>query len=212
MPRITHVLFDVDGVLLDSARCYRRVWHKWAEMRHLDPTTVSEDSEGHRSNDTIMRVASHLDPKVERLVLDQMTKQELDSVLPFPGAKRLLEALEPGSWAIVTSGDQWAVHRCFRAHALPLPSVQVYGDCVRAAKPAPECYELAASKLRVKAEDCLVVEDSLPGVVAGKTAGCVVVVIATTCGKGLRAADYSFQSLCDAAPFIQSAVGGRVAQ
>jgi mannitol-1-/sugar-/sorbitol-6-phosphatase len=203
--KLTHLLFDVDGVLLDSEVCYRHVWRTWATMRDLDPVTVVSSSHGCRSRDTIRRVAPYLDPQEECAVLDTIMERQADEIQPFPEVKSLLESLKIGTWAIVTSGDESTVRQCFRQHGLPLPSVQVYGESVARAKPAPDAYRLAAEKLGVSPEHCLVIEDSPSGVAAGKEANCTVAAISTSVSPSqLSAADFCFPSLRKAASFIRS--------
>ena len=207
---LTHVLFDVDGVLLDSEMCYRRVWHTWALMRGLDPATVMSRSHGCRSRETIRQVAPYLDPQAEAAVLDTILERMAAEIRPFPEAKFLLESLRPGTWAIVTSGERPTVQRCFRQHDLPLPAVQVYADSVARAKPAPDAYRLAVRELRVSPDHCLVIEDSPSGVAAGKAADCTVAAISSSVSPHqLSAADFCFPSLGKAAPFIKSLGQGK---
>ena len=78
---ISAVLFDVDGVLLDSAAAHRRVWNSWALARGLDPETVWQLTFGRRPEDTVKDAAAHLDPVVERQVLDGLLARER----PRPG-------------------------------------------------------------------------------------------------------------------------------
>ncbi|CAM5358756.1 hypothetical protein GCM10010253_58540 [Streptomyces badius] len=74
--RISAVLFDVDGVLLDSAGAHRRVWDAWSAARGLDPEKVWELTFGRRPEDTVRDVAAHLDPEAERSALDRLLAQE----------------------------------------------------------------------------------------------------------------------------------------
>lgn len=206
MGEITHLLFDVDGVLLDSEACHRRVWDTWAKMRGLDPAAVCA-STGQRSIDMIIQVAPYLDPKAESAALDDIMRMEIDCIQPFPGARQLLEELRPGIWAIVTSGNQWSVEHCFRSHGLPLPAVQVYGESVQLAKPAPDAYRLAVSQLCAEPERCMVIEDSPVGVAAAKSANCNVIAISTTVPcRQLREAARCFPSLREATAFLHSLV------
>lgn len=174
------VLFDVDGVLLDSAAAHRRVWDAWSLLRGLDPDTVWALTFGRRPEDTVLDAAPHLDPTTERQVLDRLLAEETDAVPPVDGAPELLRKLPVDAWAIVTSGDRASVHRRFQRADLPLPRVQVYGADVHQAKPAPDCFALAASRLGVPPSGCVVVEDSPAGVRAGKDAGCTVIALTTT--------------------------------
>ncbi|TDC12695.1 HAD family hydrolase [Streptomyces sp. 8K308] len=177
---ISAVLLDVDGVLLDSAVAHRRVWNAWSLARGLDPEKVWQLTFGRRPEDTVRDAAVHLDPVVERQVLDELLARERDSVLPVEGAADLLKALSDSPWAIVTSGDRAFVESRFAAAGLPLPAVRVYGSDVEDAKPAPDCFALAASRLGVAASACLVVEDAPAGICAAVAAGCTVIGLTTT--------------------------------
>ncbi|GHF70302.1 haloacid dehalogenase [Streptomyces griseus] len=178
--RISAVLLDVDGVLLDSAGAHRRVWDAWSAARGLDPEKVWELTFGRRPEDTVGDVAAHLDPAAERQALDRLLEQEMGSIQPVEGAPDLLESLSGSPWAIVTSGNRDFVAARFAATGLALPAVQVYGSDVQQAKPAPDCFALAASRLGVAPAECLVVEDAPAGVRAAVAAGCVAVGLTTT--------------------------------
>ncbi|MFE6702229.1 HAD family hydrolase [Streptomyces sp. NPDC057718] len=178
--RISAVLFDVDGVLLDSAGAHRRVWDAWSAARGLDPEKVWELTFGRRPEDTVSDVAAHLDPAAERKLLDRLLAEEMGGIQPVEGAPALLESLSGSPWAIVTSGSRDFVEARFAATGLPLPAVQVYAGDVQHAKPAPDCFALAASRLGVPASECLVVEDAPAGIEAAVAAGCVAVGLTTT--------------------------------
>ncbi|MFE6773219.1 HAD family hydrolase [Streptomyces fimicarius] len=178
--KISAVLFDVDGVLLDSAGAHRRVWDAWSAARGLDPEKVWELTFGRRPEDTVRDVAAQLDPAAERQVLDRLLEREMGGIQPVEGAPDLLESLSGSPWAIVTSGDRDFVAARFAATGLALPAVQVYGSDVQHAKPAPDCFALAASRLGVAPSECLVVEDAPAGVRAAVAAGCFAVGLTTT--------------------------------
>ncbi|MET7505942.1 HAD-IA family hydrolase [Streptomyces albidoflavus] len=182
--RFHAVLFDVDGVLLDSAAAHRRVWDAWSLGRGLDPETVWPLTFGRRPEDTVRDAAPHLDPSAERHALDALLAAEAPAFPPIPGAAALLASLDATGtpWALVTSGDRDSVHARFAAAGLPLPAVQVYGADVAYAKPAPDCFRLGAARLGVDPGACLVVEDAPAGVRAGVAAGCAVVGLTTTHG------------------------------
>lgn len=69
---ISAVLFDVDGVLWDSAAAHRRVWTSWSRARGLDPEKVWTLTFGRRPEDTVRDAAPHLDPTTERKALDEL--------------------------------------------------------------------------------------------------------------------------------------------
>ncbi|MYS69332.1 HAD-IA family hydrolase [Streptomyces sp. SID5926] len=174
------VLFDVDGVLLDSAAAHRRVWDSWALSRGLDAERVWGLTFGRRPEDTVQDAAAHLDPALERQALDGLLARERNGIQPVEGATELLRALRRSAWAIVTSGDRAFVEARFAATGLPLPAVRVYGSDVEHAKPAPDCFALAASRLGVDPSACVVVEDAPAGIRAAVAAGCTVIGLTTT--------------------------------
>ncbi|HKU68165.1 MAG TPA: HAD-IA family hydrolase [Candidatus Baltobacteraceae bacterium] len=94
------------------------------------------------------------------------------------GAGELLAAMPPGRWAIVTSCPRGLAGALIRRASLPDPPVIVSSDDVSRSKPAPDCYLLAAARLEVAPERCLVVEDSRQGVAAGVAAGMTVIAVA----------------------------------
>ncbi|MGI5487840.1 HAD-IA family hydrolase [Microtetraspora malaysiensis] len=200
---IRALLFDVDGVLLNSSATHRRIWDAWSDLRGLDKDLVWNLTHGRRPEDTVRDAAPDLDPTVERKVLNALMAQEGDSFPAAHGATTLLGRLGRHPWALVTSGSRGPVHRRFKLAALPLPTVQIYGDDVKQSKPHPEGYLMAAQLLAVDPTDCIVVEDAPHGVTAGNTAGCTVVAVATThTSDELSAADACFSSLEEATPHL----------
>jgi mannitol-1-/sugar-/sorbitol-6-phosphatase len=173
------VLFDVDGVLLDTGDLFARVWAGWARERGLDPEAVVRETYGRRSADTVATVAPHLDPVLECRELDRIVLTEIDSVRAVEGAHALLAELTL-PWAVVTSGTRWFVRRALGAAGLPIPEVAVFGEDVANGKPAPDGYLAAAARLGLPPGECLVVEDAPYGVAAAKAAGCPVVAVTTT--------------------------------
>lgn len=95
----------------------------------------------------------------------------------LPGAHACLESVKETRWAIVTScGSRFAL--ALLSHAgLPLPGVLVTSDEVARNKPAPDGYLQAARRLNVDAASALVIEDSTPGIEAGRAAGMDVVAV-----------------------------------
>ncbi|MFB9250139.1 HAD family hydrolase [Sphaerisporangium melleum] len=200
---IKALLFDVDGVLLDSSATHRRIWDAWSDMRGLDRDLVWSLTHGRRPEDTVRDVAPGLDPTAERKVLNQLMAEEGDAFPAAPGAVSLLGKLDQRLWALVTSGSRIPVHRRFRLASLPLPPVQIYGEDVEQSKPHPEGYLKAAELLVVDPADCIVIEDTPHGITAGKAAGCTVIAVATTHAPGeLTKADHCFPSLAEATSYL----------
>jgi sugar-phosphatase len=197
------VLFDVDGVVLDSMAVFQRVWASWSILHGLDPGRVCALTGGRRPHDVIAIVAPHLDQGEEFLRLAGLLLEE-NAVLPaIPGAHLLLAGLPPGRWALVTSNSEGLVRGEFDRLGLPSPALVIDGASVQKGKPSPEGYLRAASLLEADVRDCLVVEDAPAGVEAGLAAGMRVLALETThAAPDLAPADQVFPDLASASPAI----------
>jgi mannitol-1-/sugar-/sorbitol-6-phosphatase len=202
------ILFDVDGVLLETGTFFEQIWADWARLRALDPEVVVARTRGRRTDDVLREVVPRLDPAGEHRLLDDLVLARLGEIRPAAGAARVLAAIDGVPWAIVTSGTRWFMRRCFGRIGLPFPPVAVCAEDVRRGKPAPDGYLAAARLIGVKPAACLVVEDSPAGVAAGKDAGCTVIAVATTVPpEQLHAADACYPDLTAAAGPLLAAVG-----
>jgi sugar-phosphatase len=164
------VLFDSDGVLVDSTDSGERSWTRWAGEYGLDPALVLDGVHGRRSKET---VALFLPPDLHDGALARIETIEVESAadtVAIPGAARLLDTL-PGNRAIVTSASPALLGARLAAAGLPLGSVVVTADDVHAGKPAPDGYLRAADRLGVPIGECVVFEDSVAGILAGQAAG-----------------------------------------
>ena len=135
---------------------------------------------GRRIAETLRLVAPQLDASVEAAVLDAMEEVETRGLRATPGAAALLRQLSEAQRAIVTSGSRAVATLRLRTAGLPIPDVFVTAGDVKQGKPYPEGYLMAAGRLGVAPSDCVVVEDSPPGVAAGKAAGMRVIALLTT--------------------------------
>lgn len=203
MPRT--VLFDADGVLVDSYYAYRGIWKSWSDRHGLDADTVWRATHGRRLADTITDVAPHLDPGTENEALKRLIATQ-DAKFPlFPGVPDLLKRLPTDAWAVVTSGRAEAVTQRLRAGGSATPSVLVDGSDVSRGKPYPDGFLLAAERLTARPAECLVVEDAPAGIEAGRAAGMSVLAISSTHAVGdLSAADLIAPSFAAAAHAVQA--------
>jgi mannitol-1-/sugar-/sorbitol-6-phosphatase len=167
------LLFDLDGVLVDSLPVVARVLRAWAASRGggLDADLLIKTSQGRRTSEMLRAVAPWLDIPHEVEILDDLEERETESMHAMAGAKQLLDQLTPGQWAIVTSGSRRLSTSRLKNAGLPIPPVFVTGDQVERGKPDPEYYLLAASLLGVAPADALVLEDAPIGIAAAKAAG-----------------------------------------
>lgn len=174
------LLFDLDGVLIDSSPAIVRNWQKWADRRHIDVAAIMRVAHGVRSVETIRQVAPHLDAEAEAAWLTMAEVADTEGVTAMAGARALLAALPTDAWTIVTSGSRDLAQARLRAAGLPIPSQIVTADDVTRGKPAPEPYLLGAQRLRLAPARCLVIEDAPAGIQAGRSAGMPVLSIAST--------------------------------
>ena len=164
-------MFDLDGVLVDSAECVRRVCTSWAIARGLDPELVLRTAQGRRVQDTIRAVAPHLDLDREVATLVGIEARTTEGREPVPGAGALIASMPAGAWAIVTSGARSVATLRLQHVGLPIPRTLITADDVEHGKPHPEGYLAAARALGFTPAECVVVEDAPPGIEAARAAG-----------------------------------------
>jgi sugar-phosphatase len=112
--------------------------------------------------------------------MERYEETQLEGILAVPGAMEVVHALQTHPWAVVTSAWRTLAEARIRTAGLPLPKVMVPVDEIRNGKPHPEGYLQAAEQLGVEPEECLVFEDTRPGIEAGVNAGMQVVALLTT--------------------------------
>jgi mannitol-1-/sugar-/sorbitol-6-phosphatase len=174
------VLFDMDGVLIDSTPAVARVWHRWALEHGLDPETVVRMAHGRPSRTTIGELLPVSDIDAEDREVECREMEEVEGVIPLPGAQQLLNTLPLERWTIATSCTRPLAEVRLRVAGLPIPKKLITCSDVKNGKPHPEPYQKAASVLGFSASDCIVVEDAAAGVRAGKAAGARVIAFPTT--------------------------------
>ncbi len=174
------ILFDCDGVLVDSAASVERAWRGWSAERGLDGDDVMAIAHGRRTEDTLRELGFTTDLAAEVDRVEGAEIADTSDVTAFPGAAAALATLPPETRAVVTSGTRGLVTARLAAAGLPLPAVLVTADDVAAGKPDPEGYLEAARRLGVQPADCLVLEDAPAGVQAALAAGMRVVALPTT--------------------------------
>jgi mannitol-1-/sugar-/sorbitol-6-phosphatase len=196
--RCRSILFDLDGVLVDSAERVEKTWREWAARHQLDAELVISAAHGRRTVETVALVAPDLDADAELRALETSEATNSDGIYEIPGARDLLEQMPPRRWAIVTSGIRAVAEFRIRHTRLPPPAVMICADEISRGKPDPEGYLAAAEQLGVSPADCVVIEDAPPGIEAAKAAGMRAIAIATTYPPGrLEAADLVVARLAD---------------
>jgi sugar-phosphatase len=179
--RCRGVLFDLDGVLVDSTPAVARVWAGWArEHGFSDPDEIVRIAHGRPSITTIRELLPNADHEAENREVERREIEDTDGVVPLPGAMELLQSLPLERWALVTSCTRPLAHVRIGAAGLPKPKNIVTANDIVRGKPDPEPYLKGAQLLGIVAGDCIVLEDAPAGVRSGKAAGARVLALRTT--------------------------------
>jgi len=183
------LLFDMDGVLIDSTPAVSRVWRNWAVAHHFNPDEVAMRAHGRPSLATVREYLPNADHEAENRIVEWAEMEDLKGVVSLPGARELLASLPRDRWTIVTSSTRPLAEVRLGAAGLNIPKNLVTSSDVTNGKPHPEPYLKAATVLGFPASECVVVEDVPAGIRAGKAAGARVIAFRTTCKEAdLRAA------------------------
>jgi mannitol-1-/sugar-/sorbitol-6-phosphatase len=174
------VLFDLDGVLIDSTPAVTRVWAQWATEHQLHPEDVVRHAHGRPSIDTIRHYLPQANAELENREVERREIADIGGIVALPGARELLSSLPVDRWTIVTSGTRPLAETRLHAAGLEVPEKMVTADDITRGKPDPQPYQKAANLLSVLPRDCVVVEDVPAGVCAGKAAGARVIAVRTT--------------------------------
>src|SRR5215467_1703070 len=180
--RFRGLLFDLDGVLVDSTPAVARVWAWWARQHGFDPDETVRQAHGRPSISTIRELLPNVNHEVENKELERREIEDIVVVIPLPGAVELLQAIPPEKWAIVTSCTRRLAEVRIAAAGLPKPKKMITSNDIRHGKPKPEPYLKGAQILGATGTDCVVIEEAPAGIRAGKAAGAHVVALRTTAG------------------------------
>jgi sugar-phosphatase len=174
------ILFDLDGVLVDSTRSVERQWRAWAREQGIDGDKVMAVAHGVRTIEVIRAVAPQLDAEAEVRKLESREAHDRDGVVVMPGAVKLVRSIPEGRWCVVTSGTRLLASTRLRLFGIPAPNVMITADDVAHGKPHPEPYLKGAKLLGVNPKECLVIEDAPAGVQSAHAGGMKAIALAST--------------------------------
>lgn len=178
------LLFDLDGVLINSTPAVARVWRRWALEHGFDPDEVVARAHGRPSLTTVREYLPNADHAAENREVERREIEDLEGVVPLPGALDLLASLPEDRWTIVTSCTRPLAEVRIKAAGLPLPKKLITSNDIQHGKPHPEPFLKGASVLGFPANECIVLEDVPAGVRAGKSAAARVIAFTTTVQAG----------------------------
>jgi mannitol-1-/sugar-/sorbitol-6-phosphatase len=194
--RVSAVLFDLDGVLVESRESTERVWLAWAQRNGIEEGALRSAMHGVRSGDVVRALRPDLDSVAQAAEIERLQAEDVEGLAAIPGTAAALGALRGDRIGVVTSGTRPLALARLAAVGLEPPAVIVFADDVSRGKPDPEGYLTAASRLGADPVEALVVEDAPPGIEAAKAAGMAAVALPTTHAREeLVAADVVIESL-----------------
>jgi sugar-phosphatase len=177
------LLFDLDGVLIDSTPAVARVWTRWAIEHGFDPADTVARAHGRPSLTTIRELLPDADHEAENRVLERSEIEDLEGVVPLPGVLELLTAIPANRWTIATSCTRALAEVRIQHAGLPVPRAFITSNDIVHGKPDPEPYLKAASLLGFSPSECVVFEDAPAGIRSGKAAGAKVIAFRTTAAE-----------------------------
>ena len=176
-PSYEAVLFDMDGVIIDTEQSVTVFWQEIAKKYQVEltPTDFQQHVYGCPATHTFDKLFPQLSADERQRIMGDMEIYEINlTYTAVRGAVEFLTTLKHHAipTAIVTSGDRWKVEAVCRQLGIEgIFTVQVTVNDIRHGKPHPDCYLLAAEKLGKSPQGCLVFEDALSGVTAAAAAG-----------------------------------------
>ena len=171
------ILFDNDGVLVDSHVQVVEAWTQWTSEFDLDYEALADELIGVPAADTIN---NHLPPEVAAVAIPRLEDLEVELAAqtpPVAGAVELTSFLPTGSWSVVTSASRRLAIARWKGAGIVPPAKTVTADDITHGKPNPEPFLTGARLLEVDPRRCVVFEDSPSGGVAGAAAGATVVAV-----------------------------------
>ena len=172
----------MDGTLVDSTQVVELAWGGWAVRHNILLEDVLSFSHGRPTIATLEHFLPARDHSEELEEFSRFEETHTEGILAVAGAAEVLQTLQKQNypWAIVTSARRKLAEIRVLASGLPLPRVIVPVDEIRNGKPDPEGFLRAAEQLGVAPEECIVFEDTRPGIEAGLAGGMQVVGLLTT--------------------------------
>lgn len=178
------VIFDMDGVIIDSKEHVETFWNRKLEQYNIDPPAENRELRfhGRPARPTVNDLFAELPEETREKIITECAEYDasVTNYKMIAGAENFIKRCFDADIRIglVTSALPGKVDRMLEGLSYPSPfEVMVTADQVKAGKPDPECYQKAADKLNINPEKMVVFEDSIAGVKAAAGAGATVVGI-----------------------------------
>lgn len=203
---IQAVIWDLDGVIIDSADAHRRAWQRLAKDEGITLTDADFWATfGKRNDDIIPLIWGSLPPQQIQTLADRkeayFREYVRDTIAPLPGSMELMRALHEAGFAqaLATSTPKENIELISELlHLSDYLSALVSGESVPRGKPAPDIFLKAAEELHKSPGVCVVIEDAVAGVQAAHAAGMRCIAVAGNRNlSGLRAAELMVKDLTE---------------
>jgi len=172
---LTGLLFDNDGVLIDSMPGALRAWVKWGEVYHPG-FALTPEFHGRRASDIVKDMVTPEEFQASYDHINLLEIAESASTRPLPGTLEFLAQLPAGHWNIVTGANPELAKVRLDAAGIQIPETLVTAYDAKNGKPDPEPYLLGAAKIGINVTECAVFEDAPAGLIAGQRAGAALLV------------------------------------
>ena len=184
------VLFDMDGTLVDSTRVVERCWEHWGRQHGIPLAEILRFSHGRPTLETMEHFRPGADHTADAAEMLDTEVTDTEGVIAVAGANAAVLACASGRWGVVTSAPRNLAEVRLKAAGLPIPELLITVEQIARGKPDPEGFLLAATRLNVAPADCIVFEDTGPGVEAATRAGMRAIGLLTTVRREQLACDY----------------------
>ncbi|WP_224491329.1 beta-phosphoglucomutase [Robertkochia flava] len=195
-------IFDLDGVIVDTAHFHFLAWKKTADELGLELTEeMNEQLKGVSRIDSLKKILAWADKEISQDHFDKLTTEKNTDYLSYveemtsgdilPGVEAFITQIKSQGYPVALGSASKNAPRILKKIGLfDLFDTIVDGNSVKKAKPDPEVFVIAAGNLGVAREECVVFEDSEAGVTAANNAGMVSIGIGSP--ENLGHADHVF--------------------
>lgn len=200
--KISGVILDLDGVLIDTESISKMAWMRAAsEFGFEIPETLYEKIIGFSVLDARKEISNltnghiDMDRYMERSAAIYYGEMQSNGVRVMPGVPELLEFLRQQGLktAIATSTIQeQATWKLEKSGLLGLINDVITGDLAANGKPAPDIFLIAARRISVEPGECVVVEDAHAGIIGAKTAGMVPIMVPSTAASTAASEEHAY--------------------
>ena len=170
------LLFDNDGVLVDSHNAALVAWAQWSKEFAPDFDWDSPEHAGMRAIDKVRQFVAPEMVKAANDRINELEQRTASETLALGGAVELTKSLASGVWTVCTSANANLGRARLEAAGIAVPAELVTGDDVERGKPHPDPYLLGAQRLGFDPADCVVFEDAAAGADAAIEAGIGLVI------------------------------------